>query len=305
MAEDGDQKFEISISPDILEVAGEEFSIIDEVPTLDGSTSTEELIEQFTLPNERVRKFLKATRSQSKARKWGLFAIFGGYIIAIIVRASLDPIFGLPAEELNNISAGVFVTTFAVGVLLYLSSRIFENRAQSQNLTKREAVYHHLLSAIDSYRKGNLDDVENNLNTSRIVLESSNNDIFQTEFQDQLVDYIGRIENSDSQDKLQNTFPLIANGIMMNVSNTGIKDYDDIIRPYLEQDPSGEQYTVFQMIRSYFEDLFGNQIVRIIAPFIVSTPLILIIYLYVDRVVANIVFLAIIAILQIYYNMSD
>lgn len=273
--------------------------IVDE-PKL-GSVTTEEILENFTLSEEKVSKYEKGRRNYYRLKNWAGITIVVGYLLGVVLFATSQT-----GGIQETIGTAVFGISLLLAISIFILRHIFRNRAKKQNITSEEATYHRLSKSIDNYldENRNMDVVRKNLMSARRLLEQGKNNAFGTEFNDKLTRYLDTISETDSNEELERTFPVISNSVIRHLSIIYIDESEEFLYPYLETESASKGYSTKDLILSYFMDIFDKQIVRVSAPFILSTPLIVAIYLYIDETVAQFVLLSVIAISQIYYNLS-
>lgn len=273
--------------------------IVDE-PKL-GSVTTEEILDGFIQSEEKVSKYEKGRKYYYRLKNWTVITIIVGYLIGVVLFATSQT-----GGIRETIGTTIFGISLLLAIVIFILQHIFRNRAEKQNITSEEATYHRLSKSIDSYldENRNMDAVRKNLMAAKRLLEQGQNNAFDTEFSGKLIRYLDTVSETDSNEELEKTFPVISNSVIRHLSIIYIDESEELLYPYLETESASKGISTRDLIISYFTDMFDKQIVRVSAPFILSTPLIVAIYLYIDETVAQFVLLSVIAISQIYYNLS-
>ncbi|SEH14639.1 hypothetical protein SAMN04487967_1698 [Natronorubrum sediminis] len=278
-----------------------EDKVIIEEPEI-GNKDTDELLNEFILSGKNVGEYEKARVNYYRFKNWFPIIVIFGYLLSIILYA-----WGEEGGILEMFAPFLLIISLIIGGLVFILRHIFKNRAENQDITPEEATYHRLATAIMKYRdeSSDIDQVESNLRSVRNLLSQGRNQPFNTPMNDDMISYLENIEKSESDAVLRNSFPVLANKMIRYLSVLQKDPIDEFLQSYLESEIQSGEPTTKRMVESYFRDLLDNRILKISSPFILSAPLLLMIYIYVGQTAAQFVLLAVIAISQIYYNISD
>jgi hypothetical protein len=279
--------------------------ISDTVPHINGEYSTDSIINEFEFNDESVSRYESAIKWYRWLKGKPFILIGIAYLSAVISRAILETQTSVSEQTTNDVMLlffGIFGLAASIGWVL---KKIARNRANNENLSKQDAIYHNIVKSFESYKDDRLDDTRKYLKSTNELLGKESGRAFDPEFTQELATYLDEVEERDSEKFLLESFPIIANRILQYLSSVKQADLEGVYNEGEDENSPANQYTPKNMVTSYLGDWTNKRVVRITAPFVLVSPIIWIIYTNMSKTGAQIFFLAFIAVVQIYYNLRE
>lgn len=245
------------------------------VPFTNVRIKTDTIIEYFLKDVENAARYESSKKYEYWARGKAALLIVIGYFSLILLSFGLAEYTSIPENTRSYIAGGVFSVLALAAAVIWVFRKIFENRANSLNITYPEAVYYESVSAIDDFKNQKYEYSINHLDNLKDLLELSSEEEtpYNSNFESELMDYLKQISNEESTDFLQDTFPPIADVILRYLV---IVQYSDFSRLYTEDEDTDVTAEInwYDHIRSYFGSLTKSRYVRRIGPYVIIAPIV-------------------------------
>jgi hypothetical protein len=134
--------------------------ISDTVPHINGEYSTDSIINEFEFNDESVSRYESAIKWYRWLKGKPFILIGIAYLSAVISRAILETQTSVSEQTTNDVMLlffGIFGLAASIGWGL---KKIAQNRANNENLSKQDAIYHKIVKSIESYKDDRLDDTK-------------------------------------------------------------------------------------------------------------------------------------------------
>lgn len=285
-------------------IGGQENTIPEAIGNISYENSTDDIANKFNLTKSTVNRYEKSRAWYYRIDGKPFLLTLLGYFLVIAVSVSLDSLTDIPESQRNEIMGVLFILLLAVASILWAFKKVAGNRAKKENITAEEAIYYELSQAIKNYKAGRLGDVRTNLQNTHNLFKDGEVRPFDLKFSDELGTYLSDFNEDQSEKFISDTFPPVAVHILRYL-NTIDDVNSDGFQYNTEVNSEDYSYSPIGMTKSYVSDKFENRIVRISAPFMLISPIVVAIGLYVDELLAQFIFFGFIAVMQIYFNIKS
>lgn len=285
-------------------IGSQENTIPEAIGNFSYEDSTENIAKNFNLAKSTVNRYEKSRGWYYRIEGKPFLLTLLGYFLVVAVSVGLSSLTDIPETQRNEIMAALFILLLATAGILWAFKKVAGNRAKKQNITAEDAIYYELSQAIKNYKAGRLGDVRSNLRNAHNLFQGGDVHPFDLKFNNELGVYLSDFNEDQSERFISNTFPSVAVPILKylhtidDVTSDGFQYQTEVTSDDYSYSPIG-------MTKSYISDKFENRIVRISAPFILISPIVIAVGVYIDELLAQFIFFGFIAVMQIYFNIKS
>jgi len=273
-------------------------SISNSIELSENESQTKRIISYYIIEEGLVKRYEDAKKWEKKIGVKPTAALVGWYIGIIVVGAFFDADLTTGWSIPNILTAIVTIVPMILSITLWVSKKIFQNRANKLSVSPEEAVYHRLSRAVQEFQNNNIGPSMSELERANELMKDDDIHPFSPDFTEQLTLYADQVAERDSEEFFKKTFPKAANKIVKTLSPLTETNMEHIYSEHSELEQA-EGYTPTEMFKSYIGDWGESRVVRIAAPYVLISPIIYLVYTQ-NQALAQILALIVVAIVQTY-----